>query len=113
MRSARNFPKSSKKILFDKEKVSADNFFAHGGLFKVPGVAQQILANAFATPVLSVAPPDTLINKLVYSDEVFTSTKGPVTEEVLAGIPTATAPFAIMSAIMRSAPQPVIATSQV
>ncbi|XP_025147199.3 receptor-type tyrosine-protein phosphatase zeta isoform X3 [Bubalus bubalis] len=44
--------------------------------------------HAFATPVLSVAPPDTLINKLVYSDEVFTSTKGPVTNEVLAGIPT-------------------------
>uniref|UniRef100_A0A8C6D4F5 Receptor-type tyrosine-protein phosphatase zeta n=1 Tax=Moschus moschiferus TaxID=68415 RepID=A0A8C6D4F5_MOSMO len=44
--------------------------------------------HAFATPVLSVAPPDTLINKLVYSDEVFTSTKGPVTDEVLAGIPT-------------------------
>ncbi|KAI4543548.1 hypothetical protein MG293_006342 [Ovis ammon polii] len=44
--------------------------------------------HAYATPVLSVAPPDTLINKLVYSDEVFTSTKGPVTDEVLAGIPT-------------------------
>ncbi|OWK06412.1 PTPRZ1 [Cervus elaphus hippelaphus] len=44
--------------------------------------------HAFATPVLSVVPPDTLISKLVYSDEVFTSTKGPVTDEVLAGIPT-------------------------
>uniref|UniRef100_A0A8C3VTG4 Receptor-type tyrosine-protein phosphatase zeta n=1 Tax=Catagonus wagneri TaxID=51154 RepID=A0A8C3VTG4_9CETA len=45
--------------------------------------------HAFATPVLSIdAPPDTLINKLVFSDEVFTSTKGSFTDEVLAGIPT-------------------------
>ena len=44
--------------------------------------------HAFATPVLLVVPPDTLISKLVYSDEVFTSTKGSVTDEVLAGIPT-------------------------
>uniref|UniRef100_A0A8C0CP11 Receptor-type tyrosine-protein phosphatase zeta n=1 Tax=Balaenoptera musculus TaxID=9771 RepID=A0A8C0CP11_BALMU len=45
--------------------------------------------HAFATPVLSVdAPPDTLINKLVYSDEVFTSAKGSMSDEVLAGIPT-------------------------
>ena len=45
-------------------------------------------SHAFATPVLLVVPPDTLISKLVYSDEVFTSTKGSVTDEVLAGIPT-------------------------
>ncbi|XP_059964751.1 receptor-type tyrosine-protein phosphatase zeta isoform X3 [Mesoplodon densirostris] len=45
--------------------------------------------HAFATPVLSVdAPPDTLINKHVYSDEVFTSAKGSMSDEVLAGIPT-------------------------
>ncbi|XP_057587037.1 receptor-type tyrosine-protein phosphatase zeta isoform X2 [Hippopotamus amphibius kiboko] len=45
--------------------------------------------HAFATPVLSVdAPPDTLINKLAYSDEVFTSAKGSITDEVLTGIPT-------------------------
>ncbi|KAJ8783064.1 hypothetical protein J1605_009672 [Eschrichtius robustus] len=45
--------------------------------------------HAFATPVLSVdAPPDTLVNKLVYSDEVFTSAKGSMSDEVLAGIPT-------------------------
>ncbi|XP_067602943.1 receptor-type tyrosine-protein phosphatase zeta isoform X3 [Pseudorca crassidens] len=45
--------------------------------------------HAFATPVLSVdAPPDALINKLVYSDEVFTSAKGSMSDEVLAGIPT-------------------------
>ncbi|KAK1335194.1 hypothetical protein QTO34_004778 [Cnephaeus nilssonii] len=44
---------------------------------------------AFATPVLSMdVPPNTLLNKLVYPDEVFTSTKGSITEEVLAGIPT-------------------------
>ncbi len=38
-------------ILFGKEKVSADKFLAHGGLFKVSGVAQQMLANALKTPV--------------------------------------------------------------
>lgn len=38
-------------ILFDKEKVKAEQFQAHGGLFKVKGVAQQILANALDTPV--------------------------------------------------------------
>lgn len=39
------------EILFDKEKVTADKFLAHGGLFKVAGVAQQILADALDTPV--------------------------------------------------------------
>ncbi|XP_066118283.1 receptor-type tyrosine-protein phosphatase zeta isoform X1 [Saccopteryx bilineata] len=44
---------------------------------------------AFATPVLSMdVPPDTLINKLVHADEVFTSAKGSITEEALAGVPT-------------------------
>ncbi|MBO5060155.1 MAG: ATPase [Clostridia bacterium] len=38
-------------ILVDKEKVSADNFNAHGGLFKVKGVAQKFLAAALDTPV--------------------------------------------------------------
>ncbi|XP_049749815.1 receptor-type tyrosine-protein phosphatase zeta isoform X1 [Elephas maximus indicus] len=46
--------------------------------------------HTFATPVLSV---DTLlttpVNKLVYSDDVFTSTKISITDEVFAGIPTA------------------------
>nr|XP_010945901.1 receptor-type tyrosine-protein phosphatase zeta isoform X1 [Camelus bactrianus] len=45
--------------------------------------------HAFATPVLSAdAHPDTLINTFIYSDEVFTSTKGPASDEVLAGVPT-------------------------
>ncbi|KAG8524500.1 Receptor-type tyrosine-protein phosphatase zeta, partial [Galemys pyrenaicus] len=44
---------------------------------------------AFATPVLSIdVPPNTLINKLIYSDEVFSSSKGSITDEVFAGIPT-------------------------
>lgn len=44
---------------------------------------------AFATPVLSMdVAPNTLLSKLVYPDDVFTSTKGSITEEVLAGIPT-------------------------
>jgi len=38
-------------ILFDKEHVTADRFLGHGGLFKVQGVAQQILANALNTSV--------------------------------------------------------------
>lgn len=38
-------------ILFEKEKVNATAFFAHGGLFKVKGVAQQFLADALNTPV--------------------------------------------------------------
>jgi sugar (pentulose or hexulose) kinase len=38
-------------ILFEKEKVSADVILAHGGLFKVKGVAQQMLADALDTPV--------------------------------------------------------------
>jgi len=38
-------------ILFEKEKVSAEQFKAHGGLFKVKGVAQQILANALNTTI--------------------------------------------------------------
>nr|XP_044616588.1 receptor-type tyrosine-protein phosphatase zeta isoform X1 [Equus asinus] len=45
--------------------------------------------HAFATPVLSIdVPSNTLINKLIYSDELFTSTKGSITDEVFAGIPT-------------------------
>lgn len=39
------------EILFEKENVSADIFTAHGGLFKVKGVAQQYLADALGTPV--------------------------------------------------------------
>uniref|UniRef100_A0A8C8WPQ5 Receptor-type tyrosine-protein phosphatase zeta n=1 Tax=Panthera leo TaxID=9689 RepID=A0A8C8WPQ5_PANLE len=44
--------------------------------------------HAFATPVLSIdVPPNTLTDKPLYSDEVFTSTKGSLTDEVFAGIP--------------------------
>ncbi len=38
-------------ILFNEENVNADRFSAHGGLFKVSGVAQQFLSNALKTPV--------------------------------------------------------------
>lgn len=38
-------------ILFDKEQVKAEQFTGHGGLFKVRGAAQQILADALDTPV--------------------------------------------------------------
>lgn len=38
-------------ILFEREGVHAKRFCAHGGLFKVKGVAQQILADAFRTDV--------------------------------------------------------------
>ena len=39
------------KILLSREGVRADRFCAHGGLFKVKGVAQQILADALDTSV--------------------------------------------------------------
>ena len=38
-------------ILFEKENAAADMLQAHGGLFKVKGVAQQILADALNTSV--------------------------------------------------------------
>ena len=38
-------------ILFDKENVAVDMLQAHGGLFKVKGVAQQILADALGADV--------------------------------------------------------------
>lgn len=38
-------------ILTENENVCADNFNAHGGLFKVRGVAQQLLANVLDTNV--------------------------------------------------------------
>lgn len=38
-------------ILFEREGVQAERFCAHGGLFKVKGVAQQILADALGTSV--------------------------------------------------------------
>ena len=38
-------------IIGEKEGVCADNFNAHGGLFKVKGVAQQLLANALDTNI--------------------------------------------------------------
>ncbi|XP_037368197.1 receptor-type tyrosine-protein phosphatase zeta isoform X1 [Talpa occidentalis] len=45
--------------------------------------------HVFAAPVLSTdVPPNTLINKLIYSDEVFSSSKGSITDEIFAGIPT-------------------------
>ena len=39
------------KTLTDKERVLVDQIFAHGGIFKTEGVAQQILASALNTPV--------------------------------------------------------------
>ncbi|MBQ9384821.1 MAG: FGGY-family carbohydrate kinase [Ruminiclostridium sp.] len=42
---------SGMDILFQKEKVSAEQFTGHGGLFKTKGVAQQYLADALNTPV--------------------------------------------------------------
>lgn len=38
-------------ILADKEHIKTEKFTAHGGLFKVKGVAQQLLANALGTDV--------------------------------------------------------------
>ncbi len=43
--------RSGMDILFKKEKVAADAFTGHGGLFKVEGVAQQFVADALDTPV--------------------------------------------------------------
>lgn len=42
-------------LLVEKEGIHAEHFMAHGGLFKVQGVAQQILANALQTPVSTAA----------------------------------------------------------
>lgn len=39
------------RLLYENEGIKPDMIFAHGGLFKIPGVAQQILADAFETPV--------------------------------------------------------------
>ena len=39
------------EILLDKEGAKADKFLGHGGLFKVKGIAQQILSNALNTKV--------------------------------------------------------------
>ena len=38
-------------ILFDKEQVKAEKITGHGGLFKVSGVASQLMADALSTPV--------------------------------------------------------------
>lgn len=38
-------------ILFEKENAEAQQFTGHGGIFKVKGTAQQILADALNTPV--------------------------------------------------------------
>lgn len=43
--------RSGMDILFEKERVTAEQFTGHGGLFKVEGVAQQFLADALNTPV--------------------------------------------------------------
>lgn len=38
-------------ILFEKENMKAEKFTGHGGIFKVKGAAQQVLADALNTPV--------------------------------------------------------------
>lgn len=38
-------------ILFEQEQVTVDNLLGHGGLFKVPGVGQKLLAGALNVPV--------------------------------------------------------------
>lgn len=43
--------KTGTDMLGEKEGVSADGFTAHGGLFKVKGVAQQLLANTLNVPI--------------------------------------------------------------
>lgn len=43
--------KSGMDILFEKEHIKASQFTGHGGLFKVKGAAQQLLADALNTPV--------------------------------------------------------------
>ena len=43
--------KIGNEILFNQEHVKVYRITAHGGLFKIPGVAQQILADAFRVPV--------------------------------------------------------------
>lgn len=43
--------KAGNDILFEKEGVSSGSFTGHGGLFKVQGVAQQILADALCSEV--------------------------------------------------------------
>ena len=42
---------SGVRMLSEKEGIKPDLISAHGGLFKIPGVAQQILADALDTPV--------------------------------------------------------------
>lgn len=42
-------------ILFEKEQVKAQQFTGHGGIFKVKGAAQQVLADALDTPVSVMA----------------------------------------------------------
>ncbi|MEJ1280875.1 hypothetical protein NN561_011822 [Cricetulus griseus] len=47
------------------------------------------VGHAFATPVISIdEPQNTLINNLVYSEEVSTLTESSITDKVLAGLPT-------------------------
>ncbi len=41
-------------ILFEKERITAEGFTAHGGLFKVKGAAQQIVADALKTEVTAM-----------------------------------------------------------
>ncbi len=43
--------KMGNDIFMAKENVSTEKLLGHGGLFKVPGVGQQILADAFNAPV--------------------------------------------------------------
>lgn len=43
--------KMGSDILFDKEKVKAKRFAAHGGLFKVEGAADLLTANAMNVPI--------------------------------------------------------------
>ena len=45
------FNLSEQIVVFKEENVTAEAFSAQGGLFKVKGVAQQILASILKTPV--------------------------------------------------------------
>ncbi|WP_043845496.1 xylulokinase [Crystallibacter crystallopoietes] len=39
------------EVLLEEEKVRLDSMFAHGGIFRTQGVAQQVLADAINTPI--------------------------------------------------------------
>uniref|UniRef100_A0A8C5KMP6 Receptor-type tyrosine-protein phosphatase zeta n=1 Tax=Jaculus jaculus TaxID=51337 RepID=A0A8C5KMP6_JACJA len=81
-----DFPKSSQQVL---PSLHSNNELPQTANLEVSQALPPKGRHAFATPAISIETPRTIINQVINSDEIFTITQSSLTDEEIAGIPTA------------------------